>query len=234
MKKMSRRFQEAFKLVDRTVNYSLEDAVKLAKQTATAKFDESIEISMNLGVNPKHADQVVRGTVSLPHGIGKKVRVLVLTKGQKEDEAKEAGADYAGFDEYIQKIQGGWTEVDVIVATPDVMAQVGKLGKILGPRGLMPNPKSGTVTLDVGNTVKVIKAGRIEFRCDKFGIVHAGVGKASFELHKLVENSKAFIDSIVKARPVAAKGTYVKAVSVASTMGPGIKIDSNSALASAK
>ncbi|KAA3603019.1 MAG: 50S ribosomal protein L1 [Calditrichaeota bacterium] len=234
MKKLSRRRQEIFKLVDRTVHYSLEEGVSLVKKVATAKFDESIEISMNLNVDPKHADQIVRGTVALPNGTGKTVRVLVIAKGEKVDEATAAGADYVGLDEYVKKIQDGWFEFDVMIATPDVMGQIGKLGRALGPRGLMPNPKSGTVTFDVAKAVQEVKSGRIEFRCDSYGILHVAVGKASFGEQELFENVKSFIVSILKARPSVVKGAYVKSVSLSSTMGAGIKVDVNSAIAAAK
>jgi large subunit ribosomal protein L1 len=221
----SKRLKQISALVEIGKDYALEDAVALIKKTATAKFDEAVEIAVNLGVDPRQADQVVRGTVSLPHGIGKEVRVLVLTKGDKEKEAKDAGADYVGFDEYIKKIQEGWLDFDVIVATPDVMAEVGKLGKILGPRGLMPNPKSGTVTFDVGKAVKEVKAGKIEFRVDKNGIIHVAIGKASFDADKIRENVLAFMDTVVRLKPASSKGQYIKRVTLSSTMGPGIRVD---------
>lgn len=223
--KKSKRYKEKEGLVEAGKDYSLDEAVALIKKTASAKFDESVEISVNLGVDPRHADQVVRGTVSLPHGIGKEVRVLVLTRGEKEAEAKENGADYVGFDEYIKKIQDGWFDFDVIVATPDGMGEIGKLGRILGPRGLMPNPKSGTVTMDVGQAVKELKAGKIEFRVDKYGILHVSVGKASFEEEKLKDNIMAFMDTVLRLKPSAAKGLYLKGVVLSNTMGPGIKVD---------
>lgn len=208
-------------------SYSVAEAIDILKKMKTAKFDESVEIAMNLGVDPRHADQVVRGTVSLPHGTGKEMRVLVIAKGEKQQEAKDAGADHAGFEDYLQKIKEGWTDVDVIISTPDAMSELGKLGKILGPRGLMPNPKSGTVTMDVATAVKEVKAGKIDFRVDKTGIVHSSIGKLSFDPEKLVENITTFINTIVKLKPAAAKGTYIKAVTVSSTMGPGVKIDKN-------
>ncbi len=221
----SKRLNQIISLVEAGKDYSLEEAVNLIKKTATAKFDESVEIAVNLGVDPRQADQVVRGTVSLPHGIGKAVRVLVLAKDEKEKEAKESGADYSGFDEYIKKIQGGWLDFDVIVATPDVMGEVGKLGKILGPRGLMPNPKSGTVTAEVGKAVKEVKAGKIEFRVDKSGIIHVAVGKASFDAQKIRENVLAFMDTVVRLKPASSKGQYIKRVTLSNTMGPGIRVD---------
>ncbi|MFQ5863608.1 MAG: 50S ribosomal protein L1 [bacterium] len=223
--KKSKRFRNLESLVEKSKDYSLDEAVDLVKKTANVKFDSSVEISVNLGVDPRHADQVVRGTVALPHGIGKEIKVLVLTKGEKEDEAKEAGADFVGFEEYINKIQQGWLEFDVVVATPDVMAEVGKLGRILGPRGLMPNPKSGTVTMEVGKAVKELKAGKIEFRVDKYGILHASIGKATFESQKIRENILTFMDTVLRLRPAASKGQYVRRISLSSTMGPGIPVD---------
>ena len=205
--------------------YSVEEAVAKVKETATAKFTESVDISVRLGVDPKKADQAVRGTVALPHGIGREVRVLVLARPPRDEEAKAAGADHAGLAEYVAKIQGGWADIDVIIATPDVMGEVGKLGKILGPRGLMPNPKSGTVTADVAKAVKEVKAGKIEFRVDKAGILHASVGKANFEQKQLVDNIHAFVAAVIRLKPAMAKGTYVKSIHLSSTMGPGVEID---------
>ncbi len=229
--KRSKRYREIAKKVDRLKAYELEEGLALAKETATAKFDESIEMSVRLGVDPRKADQMVRGTVALPHGTGKSIRVLVLTKGPKAKEAEDAGADYVGFEEYIEKLKSGWTDIDVVIATPDVMGQVGKLGRILGPRGLMPNPKSGTVTMEVGNAVKAVKAGRIEFRVDKYGILHVPIGKASFEVEKLLENAKAFLEVVLRLRPTSAKGQYIRSLFVAPTMGIGIRLDRNAVLA---
>ncbi len=229
--KRSKRYREIAKKVDRDKTYELEEGLQLAKETATAKFNESIELSIRLGVDPRKADQMIRGTVALPHGTGKTVKVLVLTKGPKAKEAEDAGADYVGFEEYIEKLKSGWTDIDVVIATPDVMGQVGKLGRILGPRGLMPNPKSGTVTMEVGNAVKAVKAGRIEFRVDKYGILHVPIGKASFEIDKLLENAKTFLETVLRLRPATAKGQYVRSVYVAPTMGVGIKLDRNAVLA---
>lgn len=226
MKKRSKRYRKAVELLEPR-EYSLSEAVDLVKKTASAKFDETVEVSVRLGVDPRHADQVVRGTVALPHGLGKTVRVLVFAKGEKAEEAEKAGADYVGYEEYIEKIQKGWLDFDVVVATPDAMKDIGKLGRVLGPRGLMPNPKSGTVTMDVGNTVKEIKAGKIDFRVDKTGIIHTGVGKASFEAEKLQENIKRLMQTILRLKPASAKGTYVKSVYVSNTMGPGIRLVTN-------
>jgi large subunit ribosomal protein L1 len=223
----SKRFTKIFEKIDRQKEYALEDAVKLLKQTASARFDETVEIAMRLGVDPRHADQMVRGTVALPNGTGKKIRLLVLTKGENVEKAKSAGADYVGLEEYIEKIQGGWLDFDVAVASPDVMAQVGKLGKILGTRGLMPNPKSGTVSANVDTAVKEIKAGKIDFRVDKAGIIHSGVGKISFAEPKLVENIRTFITMVIRLKPSSAKGNYLKSISISSTMGPGIFLDKN-------
>ena len=211
--------------IDRMRDYALGDAVKLLKECSTVKFDETVDLAVNLGVDPRHADQIVRGTVSLPHGTGKKVRVLVVAEGDKITEAEEAGADFVGSDEYITKIQGGWTDIDVIIATPDMMAKLGRLGRILGPRGLMPNPKSGTVTMDVGKAVSEVKAGKIEYRVDKKGIIHAGIGKMSFSESQIEENTRSLMDALVRAKPSASKGTYIQKVTISSTMGPGIKID---------
>ena len=223
--KMSKRFKAAAGKIDAAKNYTIEEAVARVKEAATAKFTESVDIAVRLGVDPKKADQAVRGTVALPHGIGREVRVLVLARSPKDEEAKAAGADHAGLAEYLQKIQGGWADIDVIIATPDVMGEVGKLGKILGPRGLMPNPKSGTVTPDVAKAVKEVKAGKIEFRVDTAGILHACVGKANFEAQQLVDNIQAFLATVVRLKPASAKGAYIKTISLSSTMGPGVQID---------
>ena len=221
----SRRYLENFNKIDRSVEYSLGDAAELLGSLSASKFDESVEMSINLGVDPKHADQIVRGTVSLPNGTGRDVRVLVFAKDALAEDAKSAGADYVGSIDMVEKIKGGWTDVDVVISAPDMMAEVGKLGKILGPRGLMPNPKVGTVTSDIAKAVKESKAGKIEFRVDKNGIIHNAIGKLSFDVEKIVENAKVFFGAILKARPQAAKGTYVKKITITSTMGPGIKID---------
>ena len=223
--KRSKRYNAAVKKYDQKKIYSIEDAVAKVKEVATAKFNEGVDIAVRLGVDPKKADQAIRGTVALPHGIGKEVRVLVIAKPPKDEEARSAGADYAGFQDYLQKIQQGWADVDVIIATPDVMGDLGKLGKVLGPRGLMPNPKSGTVTLDIAKAVKEVKAGKIEFRVEKAGIVHATVGKVNFENQKLVENINAFLNTVVRLKPASAKGQYVKSIAISSTMGPGVHID---------
>jgi large subunit ribosomal protein L1 len=210
--------------VDRTREFPIGDAVKLVKQAAFAKFNETVDVAVRLGVDPRHADQVVRGTVVLPHGTGKTVRVLVITQGDKVKDALDAGADFAGV-EYLAKLKEGWLECDVIVATPDVMGQLGQLGRILGPRGLMPNPKAGTVTMDVAKAVREIKAGKIEFRVDKTGNVHAPVGKINFSEQQLAENLQSFMDTIVRAKPAAAKGQYIRSATVSSTMGPGVRLD---------
>jgi large subunit ribosomal protein L1 len=223
--KLSKRLKAATALVDRSKVHTIEEAVQQVKKTATAKFVESVDLAVRLGVDPKKADQAVRGTVALPHGIGKEVRVLVMARPPRDEEARAAGADHAGLAEYVTKIQGGWADIDVIIATPDVMGEVGKLGKILGPRGLMPNPKSGTVTADVAKAVKEVKAGKIEFRVDKAGILHASVGKANFEEKMLVENIHAFLNAVIRLKPATAKGTYVKSIHLSSTMGPGVQID---------
>lgn len=228
MKKHSRRYQQTLDKFDRNKEYSLSEGVDLLKETATAGFDETVELSVNLGVDPRHADQIVRGTVTLPHGTGKDVTVLVFAEGPAATEAEEAGADYVGLDEYIEKVEQGWTDVDAVIATPDVMGQIGKLGRVLGPRGLMPNPKSGTVTNDVGKTVEELKAGKIEFRVDKYGIIHSIVGKASFEAEQLRENIQTMVSTLLRMRPAASKGIYLRKITVASTMGPGIKLDRSS------
>jgi large subunit ribosomal protein L1 len=219
-----KKFRAAAATIDRAQRYSPSRAVELVKGAAFAKFDETVDVAMNLGVDPRHADQIVRGTVVLPHGVGKTVRVLVIAQGEKAKEAEAAGADCVG-PEYIQKIKDGWLDTDVIVATPDMMGQVGQLGRILGPRGLMPNPKSGTVTMDVTRAVKEIKAGKVEFRVDKSGNIHGPVGKVSFSAQQLAENLHAFIEAVVRARPAGAKGTYLRSVTVSSTMGPGVRVD---------
>jgi large subunit ribosomal protein L1 len=222
--KESKRVKSLKEKIDLKKEYSIEDAINLLKENSSVKFTESLDCAIRLGVDPRHADQMIRGAVTLPHGTGKEVKVLVIAKGAKADEATAAGADYAGFEEYLTKIKDGWTDVDVIIATPDTMGELGKLGRILGPRGLMPNPKSGTVTMDVATAVKEVKAGKIEFRVDKTGIVHTTLGKLNFETSQLVENTRTFVDKIIRMRPAAAKGTYVKSLYLTSTMGPGIHI----------
>ena len=224
MRVHGKRYQAAAATIDRLTFYAPQDAVEKVKAGATAKFDESVDVAVRLGVDPKHADQIVRGTVSLPNGTGKTIRVLAIAQGDKAKEAEAAGADFVGI-EYIQKIKDGWLDTDVVVATPDVMGQLAPLGKTLGPRGLMPNPKAGTVTMDVGRAVKELKAGKIEFRVDKTGNVHAPIGKVSFSAEALAENLGAFMDAIVKAKPSAAKGHYIRSVTVSSTMGPGVRVD---------
>jgi large subunit ribosomal protein L1 len=219
-----KKFRAAVAKVDRTRQYPIPEAVALLKESSFAKFDETVDVAVNLGVDPRHADQVVRGTVVLPHGTGKSVRVLVITQGDRVREAEVAGADFVGV-EYIQKIKDGWLECDVIVATPDVMGQLGALGRVLGPRGLMPNPKAGTVTMDVSKAVREIKAGKIEFRVDKGGNVHAPVGKVSFSKDQLAANVQAFMDTIARVKPAAAKGTYIRSATVSSTMGPGVRLE---------
>jgi large subunit ribosomal protein L1 len=232
--KRGKRYTESSAKIDRLDKYHLPEAMRLVKEGATAKFDETIELAVRLGVDPKRADQVVRGTVVLPHGTGQEIRVLVLAKGEKEKEAELAGADYYGSDEYVQKINQGWTDVDVIIATPDMMGEVGKLGRILGPRGLMPNPKSGTVTFEVEKAVKDVKAGKIEYRVDKTGILHLPIGKRSFQTEQLVDNATVFFQAVFKAKPPAAKGQYLRSAVVSSTMGPGVKLDVNELLKLAK
>jgi large subunit ribosomal protein L1 len=223
--KISKRRKEILKKVENSKQYTISEAVSLLKEASNAKFDESVDIAMRLGVDPRQADQLVRGTVTLPHGTGKTVRVLVIAKPERHDEALKSGADYVGFTDYLKKIQEGWADCDIIIAAPDVMSELGKLGKILGPKGLMPNPKSGTVTNDLAKAVNEVKAGRIEFRVDKAGIVHACLGKASFEPRKLEENIMTFINQIIKMKPPTAKGQYVKSITLSSTMGPGIHIN---------
>lgn len=225
MPKFGKKYQEAQKLIDKQKLYEAEEAVELVKKTATAKFDESVEVAVRLGVDPKHADQQVRGAVVLPHGTGKTSRVLVFAKGEKAKEAEAAGADYVGAEDLVAKIQGGWTDFDVAVATPDMMGTVGKLGKILGPKGLMPNPKVGTVTLDITRAVNEIKAGKIEYRTDKAGNIHAPIGKVSFDADKLLANLHTLIDTLLKVKPSAAKGQYMRAITLSTTMGPGVRVN---------
>ncbi|MCQ2607379.1 MAG: 50S ribosomal protein L1 [Bacteroidales bacterium] len=208
--------------------YAIEDAAKLVKEITTTKFDASVDMDVRLGVDPKKANQMVRGVVTLPNGTGKQVRVLVLCTPDKEKEAQEAGADYVGLDEYVEKIKGGWTDVDVIITMPTIMAKIGALGRVLGPRGLMPNPKSGTVTMDIAKAVAEVKAGKIDFKVDKFGIIHASIGKVSFSPEAIVGNAKEFVNMINKLKPVSAKGTYVKSIYISSTMSPGIQVDTKS------
>ncbi len=222
---MGKKIDTAYKKVDKMREYSLEEAVRLVKELSYARFDETVDIALNLGVNPKKSDQMVRGTVVLPHGTGKKVRVLVFAKGEKEKEALDAGADYTGTEDMVEKIQKGWLDFDSAVATPDIMGLVGKLGKILGPRGLMPNPKLGTVTFDISKAVKEIRAGKVEYRTEKAGIVHVRVGKLSFDEAALLDNARVVIDSIIKAKPSTSKGKYIKRITLSSTMGPGIRVD---------
>jgi len=223
--KRSKRYAEANSKLERGKEYTLDDAIALLKEMPKAKFDESIEVALRLGVDPRQADQMVRGTVSLPNGTGKTARVLVLTKGAKEKEAQDAGADFVGLEEYAEKIQNGWLDCDVIIATPDAMGVIGKLGKILGPKGMMPNPKSGTVTMDVAKAVKEVKAGKIEFRVDRNGNLHVAVGKLSFAAPKIKENIVSFVDTVMRMKPSSAKGQYLRSASITSTMGPGIKLD---------
>ena len=222
----SKRYGAAAEKVDRSKTYALSEAIEILREWKGVKFDESVDLAINLGVDPKHADQMVRGALVLPHGVGKDTRVLVFAKGEKEKEAQEAGADHVGGEDLAKRIQEeGWLEFDRVIATPDMMSVVGRLGRILGPRGIMPNPKLGTVTMDVGNAVREHKAGKIEYRVDKAGIIHVSIGKCSFEVDKLVENASMLIDVVIKAKPPASKGTYLKKISVSTTMGPGIRID---------
>jgi large subunit ribosomal protein L1 len=226
MVKAGKKYEAAKKKIDRTQRYQLEEAVRMVKESPTASFDESFEVAVRLGIDPKKNDQQVRGSVTLPHGTGKQVRVVVFAKGDKEVEAREAGADFVGAEDLLEKIKGGWLEFDKAVATPDMMGQVGKLGKVLGPRGLMPNPKVGSVTFDVAHAVKEIKAGRVEFRAEKAGIVQAAIGRRSFEEGQLQENIKTFMSTLVKAKPASSKGQYIKSITLSATMGPGVKLES--------
>ncbi len=232
MSRKGKRFKRLSEIVGAQEGpFAISTAVGLVKQTASAKFDESVDIDVRLGVDPRHADQMVRGVVALPHGTGKEVRVLVLANDGKHEEARQAGADHVGLDDLIDRIQkDGWTDFDVVIATPDVMAKVGRLGRVLGPRGLMPNPKSGTVTMEVGDAVREVKAGKIDFRVDKFGNLHTAIGKASFTAEQLAANAEAFLREVVRLRPSAAKGTYVRSITISTTMGPGIPVDRNEIL----
>lgn len=231
MARISKKRKEALAKIDAEKAYSLTDACSLVKEVSTTKFDASVDVCVRLGVDPRKANQMVRGTVALPHGTGKDLKVLVLCTPDKEEEAKAAGADYVGLDEYIQKIKGGWTDIDVIITMPAVMGKVGALGRILGPRGLMPNPKTGTVTMDVAKAVTEVKAGKIDFKVDKYGIIHSSVGKASFDSVKIEENANELIQTLIKMKPSSAKGTYIKSVYISSTMSPSIQVDSKSLIA---
>ena len=224
MQRMTKQFKMAKEKVPETL-LKLEDAIPLVQQVKFAKFDETVEMALRLGVNPKHADQMVRGTVVLPHGLGRSKRVLAIAVGEKQKEAEESGADIVGGEEIVEKIQAGWIDFEAVVPTPDMMRSVGKLGKVLGPRGLMPNPKTGTVTVEIGKAVKEIKAGKVEFRVDKTGIIHAPIGKVSFPKQNLIDNAQAIVSSVMKAKPAAAKGKYLRSLTVSSTMGPGVKVD---------
>ena len=230
MAKVSKKRKESLTKFDDQNHYSLADASGLVKEISTAKFDESIDLAVRLNVDPRKANQMVRGTVSLPHGTGKDVKVLVLCTPDKEQEAKDNGADYVGLDEFIAKIKGGWTDVDVIITMPSVMGKVGALGRVLGPRGLMPNPKTGTVTMEIGKAVKDVKAGKIDFRVDKFGIIHAAIGKVSFGKDKIIENASELLQTLIKLKPAAAKGVYMKSITMSSTMSPGIKVELKAAV----
>lgn len=225
MAKLTKNQKVAIEKIEPGKQYTIIEASKLIKEISFTKFDASVDIDVRLGVDPRKANQMVRGVVTLPHGTGKTVRVLVLCTPDKEEEAKKAGADYVGLDDYIEKISGGWTDVDVIITMPPIMAKIGKLGRVLGPRGLMPNPKSGTVTMEVGKAVEEVKGGKIDFKVDKFGIVHTSIGKVSFTADKIAENAKEFIQTLVKLKPASAKGTYFKSISISSTMSPGLRVD---------
>jgi large subunit ribosomal protein L1 len=228
MTKLTKKRKEALKKFDRTTLYSLTDAVGIVKQVTTTKFDSSVDLDIRLGVDPRKANQMVRGIVTLPHGTGKTIRVLVLCTPDKEEEAKQAGADYFGLEEYIEKIKGGWTDVDVIITMPSIMSKVGALGKILGPRGLMPNPKTGTVTMDIGKAVKEVKAGKIDFKVDKAGIIHSSIAKASFDQEKIVDNARELLQTIIRLKPSSAKGTYIRSIYLSSTMSPGVQVEPKS------
>lgn len=230
MSKRGKKYQEAAELVDRDLEYTLEEACDLVKKTSNVNFDASVDVDLRLGVDPRHADQMVRGSVTLPHGTGKEVRVLALVSEAKQEEAEEAGADHVGLDEYIEKIEDGWTDIDVVVATPDVMGKIGRLGRILGPRGLMPNPKSGTVTNDVGEAIQEAKAGKIDFRVDQQGNLHASIGKVSFDASELRENALAFFRTVMRLRPASAKGLYIRNATMSTTMGPGIPLSRSSVM----
>ncbi len=225
MSKLTKNRKLALEKLDKDKQYTINEASGLVKEMTTSKFDASVDIDVRLGVDPRKANQMVRGVVTLPHGTGKDVKVLVLCTPEKEDEAKEAGADYVGLDDYIEKIEKGWTDMDVIVTMPPVMAKIGKLGRVLGPRGLMPNPKSGTVTMEIGKAVSDVKMGKIDFKVDKYGIIHTSIGKVSFTAEKIAENAREFMNTIIKLKPSSAKGTYIKSIYLSSTMSPGIKID---------
>jgi large subunit ribosomal protein L1 len=225
MSRLTKNRKLALEKLEKDRLYTVREAAEVVKEMTHTKFDASVDIDVRLGVDPRKANQMVRGVVTLPHGTGKEVRVLVLCTPEKEDEAKEAGADYVGLDEYIEKIEKGWTDIDVIITMPPVMAKIGKLGRVLGPRGLMPNPKSGTVTMEIGKAVKDVKMGKIDFKVDKYGIVHTSIGKVSFPAEKLADNAREFIQTIIKLKPTAAKGTYMRSIYLSSTMSPGVKVD---------
>jgi large subunit ribosomal protein L1 len=225
MSKLTKNRKLALEKLDKDQQYTVSEAAGLVKEMTTTKFDASVDIDVRLGVDPRKANQMVRGVVTLPNGTGKDVKVLVLCTPEKEDEAKEAGADYVGLDDYIEKIEKGWTDMDVIITMPPVMAKIGKLGRVLGPRGLMPNPKSGTVTMEIGKAVQDVKMGKIDFKVDKYGIIHTSIGKVSFTADKIAENAREFINTIIKLKPTAAKGTYIKSIYLSSTMSPGVKLD---------